>query len=99
MIPSSVAFIQWAQGAVKVDQISIIETKLSEEWRKEETRGRKSFFVHLFWAIVWEYSRDLDQHRGSKNREVKELLRFGICMSWLMIWLWGKVSVWFPIML
>ena len=56
-------------------------------------------FVHLFWAIVWEYSRDLDQHRGSKNREVKELLRFGICMSWLMIWIWGKVSVWFPIML
>lgn len=51
MIASSVAFIQWAQGAVKVDQISIIETKLSEEWRKEETRGRKSFFVHLFWVL------------------------------------------------
>ena len=46
---------------------------------------------------MWEFSKDLDQHRGSKNREVKELLRFGIYMSWLMIWIWGKVSIWFPI--
>lgn len=53
-------------------------------------------FVRLFWAVVWECSKNLDQHRGSKNRVVKELVRFGIYMSWLVIWIWGKVSVWFP---
>ena len=64
-----------------------------------------NFFLNFFFCLFvcfWLESRNPVRKIGVNTEAVrtekplKELLRFDIYGSWLMIWIWGKTRMWFP---
>lgn len=68
-IPSSVAFIQWAQGASELYQISVTETKLLELHRGERSEAGKYVRKPFEGVLMTSETRFWDKGDGNEEQE------------------------------